>query len=196
MSAELARKYKLTPQGEEALKQWFEERSNKTAEQWSEMVARDGTRLEDVIRASQNVRLDEGLDDFMPTILSGDNLAAFQADRIKDRAQRVEREADTKVQRLDAIVGLSEAQKDQVFGIMARSSRDYDSSITLNGALGPIGETPGGDPHEAMLSVLTPDQRATYDAERQRRRTQAAKDMAAVGLTLPPNWEFLDENFR
>ena len=196
MTGELARKYKLSPQGEEALKQWFEERSNKAAEQWSQMIARDGTRLEDVIRASQNVRFDEGLDDFMPTILSGDSLAAFQADRIKERAQRVEREADTKVQRLDAIVGLSEAQKDQVFGIMARSSPDYDSSITLNGALGPIGATPGGDPHEAMLTVLTPDQRVRYDAERQRRRTQAAKDMAAVGLTLPPNWEFLDENFR
>jgi hypothetical protein len=83
-----------------------------------------------------------------------------------------------------------------VFGIMARSSPDYDSSITLNGALGPIGATPGGDPHEAMLTVLTPDQRVRYDAERQRRRTQAAKDMAAVGLTLPHNWEFLDENFR
>jgi hypothetical protein len=47
-----------------------------------------------------------------------------------------------------------------------------------------------------MLSVLTPDQRTAYDAETARRRAQAAKDMAAVGLTLPPNWEFLDEDFR
>jgi hypothetical protein len=196
LTGELSRKYKLTPQGQAQLKEWFEERSNQMAQQWSDMVARDGTRLEDVIRASHDVRIDEGLDDYMPNLLSGDALATFKAERMKERGQRVEREADTKVQRLDAVVGLSDAQKDQVFGIMARGSRDYDPSMALNGALGPIGATPGGNPHEAMLSVLTPDQRTAYDAETARRRAQAAKDMAAVGLTLPPNWEFLDEDFR
>jgi hypothetical protein len=196
MTGELTRKYNLTPQGQEALKQWFEEQSNKTAQQWSEMVARDGTSLKDVIRASHDVRLDEGLDAFMPSLLSGDNLAAFQTERMAERVQRVQQEADTKVQRLNAIVSLDEAQKDQIFGIMARGSRDYDPSMPLDGALGPIGPTPGGDRHEAMLSVLNPDQRAAYEAETLRRREKAAKDMAAIGLTLPPNWEFLDEDFR
>ncbi len=196
MTGELARKYNLTPEGQEALKQWFVEQSNKTAKQWSEMVARDGTRLEDIIRASHDVRFDEGLDDFMPSLLSGDQLAAFQAERLAERMQRVQHEADTKVQRLDAIVGLDEAQKDQVFGIMVRGSREYDPSMIIDGALGPVGPTPGGNPREAMLSVLSADQRAAYEAETARRRAEAAKDMAAVGLTLPPNWEFLDENFR
>jgi hypothetical protein len=196
MTGELTRKYHLTPQGQEALKQWFEEQSNKTAQQWSEMVARDGTCLKDVIRASHDVRLDEGLDAFMPSLLSGDNLAAFQTERMAERVQRVQQEADTKVERLDAIVSLDAAQKDQIFGIMARGSRDYDPSMPLDGSLGPIGPTPGGDRHEAMLSVLNPDQRAAYEAETLRRREKAAKDMAAVGLTLPPNWEFLDEDFR
>jgi hypothetical protein len=108
----------------------------------------------------------------------------------------VEHEADTKVQRLNAIVKLDEAQKDQIFGIMARGSRDYDPSMVLDGVQGPIGATPGGNRREAMLSVLTPDQRAAYEAETLRRREEAAKDMAAIGLTLPPNWEFLDEDFR
>jgi hypothetical protein len=196
MTGELARKYNLTPQGQEALKQWFEERSNEAAKRWSEMVARDGTRLEDVIRASHDVRLDEGLDAFMPSILSGDKLAAFNAERMAERAQRVEREADTKVQRLDAIVGLDPAQRDQVFGIMARGSREYDPSMNLEGALGPIGATPGGNPRDAMLAVLNPDQRAAYEAETRRRREEAAKDMTAIGLTLPPGWEMLDEDFR
>jgi len=195
MTGELARKYSLTPQAQESLKQWFEEQSNIKAKQWSEMVARDGTRLEDVIRASQNVRLDEGLDAFMPSILSGDQLSAFNDDRMTERVQRVEHEADTKVQRLNAIVGLEEAQREQVFGIIARSSREYDPTMTLESARGPIGPTPGGNPHEAMLSVLNPNQRAAYEAETLRRRMAAAKDLAEIGLTLPPNWEMLDESF-
>lgn len=196
ITGELARKYKLTPQGQEALKQWFVEESNKTAKQWSDMVARDGTRLEDVIRASREVRLDEGLDAFMPSLLSGDQLAAFQAERTAERMQRMQQEADTKVQRLNAIVGLDEAQKDQIFGIMVRGSREYDPAMIIDGALGPVGATPGGNPHEAMLSVLTPDQRAAYEAELSRRRAEAAKDMEAIGLTLPANWEMLEEGFR
>ena len=47
-----------------------------------------------------------------------------------------------------------------------------------------------------MLSVLRPEQRAAYEAERQRRRDEAAKNMEAIGLTLPPTWEMFDDNFR
>ena len=195
LTGELARKYNLTPQGQAALKQWFQDQSNAAAKRWSEMVAREDTRLEDVIRASREVRLDEGLDSFMPSLLSGEQLTAFQTERRAERAQRVEHEADLKMQRLNAIVGLDEAQREQVFGIMARNSRDYDPSMGLEGAHGPIGPTPAGNPHEAMLSVLRPDQRAAYEAETARRRTEAAKNMEAVGLTLPPNWEIWDENF-
>jgi hypothetical protein len=39
---------------------------------------------------------------------------------------------------------------------------------------------------------LRADQRAAFEAERQHRREEAMKDMEAVGLTLPPNWEMLD----
>ena len=196
LTGELARKYNLTPQGQAALKQWFQDQSNAAAKRWSEMVARDDTRLEDVIRASREVRLDEGLDSFMPSLLSGEQLTAFQTERMAERAQRVEREADMKMQRLNSIVGLDETQREQVFGIMARNSRDYDPSMNLEGAHGPIGATPGGNPREAMLSVLNPDQRAAYDAETARRRAEAVKNMEAIGLTLPPNWEMLDEDFR
>ena len=196
LTGELARKYNLTPPGQAALKQWFEEQSNAAAKRWSDMVARDDTRLEDVIRTSREVRLDEGLDAFMPSLLSGDQLSAFQTERREERAQRVEREADLKMQRVNAIVGLDEAQREQVFAIMARSSRDYDPSMGVEGAHGPIGPTAGGNPRDAMLSVLNLDQRAAYEAETARRREEAAKNMEAIGLTLPPNWEMLDEDFR
>ena len=192
MTGELARKYALTPEGQQALKQWFETKSNEEAKRWTEMLGKDGTRLEDVMRASRDVRPDEGLDAFMPTILSGEKLTAFQTERMGERVQRVEHEADAMVQRLDGIVKLDEAQRDQVFGIMARGSKEYVPTMVLDGARGPIPPTPAGDRNAAMLAVLNPDQRATYEVEKQRRREEATKDLGAMGLTLPANWEMLE----
>jgi hypothetical protein len=160
------------------------------------MVARDGTTLEDLMKATRDVRPDAGLDTFMPTILHGEKLEQFRSERLTERAQRVESEADMRVQRLDGIVGLDEAQRDQVFGIMARNSRDYDPQMVLEGTGGQISAAPTGNAQEAMLAVLRPEQRAAYDAERKRRREEAQKDLESIGLTLPPNWDMFGDDFR
>jgi hypothetical protein len=193
MAGELARKYNLGPQQQEWLKQWFENKAKEDGKAWSDMITREGTTLEDVMKASRNVRPDAGLDSFMPTILHGEKLEEFRKERLAERAQRVESEADRRVQRLDSIVGLDEAQRDQVFGIVARSSKDYDPQMAIEGVGGQISSAPTGNPQEAMLSVLRPEQRAAYDAERKRRRDEAAKDLESIGLTLPPNWDMFDD---
>lgn len=193
MTGELARKYALPPQSQALLKQWFVEKTNEEATRWSDLVANDQTRLEDVMRASRDVRPDEGLDTFMEGVLSGDQLAAFKTERLAERAARVQQEADMKVQRLDSIVGLDETQRDQVFAVVARGSRDYDPTMRLEGAGGELEAAPVGNRQAAILAVLKPDQRAAYEAERQHRREEAAKDLEAMGLTLPPDWEMLDE---
>lgn len=194
MTGELARKYDLTAQQQESLKQWFEQKSAADAKRWSDLVAQDGTRLEDVMRASRDVRPDDGLDPVMEHILSGDKLTAFKTERMAQRAERVQQDADMRVQRLDTIVHLDDTQRDQVFGIMARASRDYDPAMKLEGMDGEIGATAGGDRQQAMLAVLRPEQRAAYQAEQQRQRDEAAKNMEAIGLTLPPTWDPLDGN--
>jgi hypothetical protein len=196
MTGELARKYDLGPQQQQWLKQWFEKKSNDEAKAWSDMIAREGTTLEDVMKASRDVRPDAGLDSFMPTILHGEKLEQFRTERLAERAQRVESQADMRVQRLDSIVQLDEAQRDQVFGIMARSSKDYDPQMVLEGVSGPISAAPTGNPQEAMLAVLRPEQRAAYEAEQKRRREEAAKDLEAIGLTLPPGWDMFGDDFR
>ena len=88
---------------------------------------------------------------------------------------------------------LSAAQRDQVFGIMARGSRDYDPTMQLEGVTGAIGTTGTGDRQEAMLSVLKPEQRAVYQAEQQRRRDETAKTLDGIGLTLPADWDMLND---
>lgn len=193
MTGELARKYDLNPQQQAALAQWFEARSGENAKRWNDLVASDSTRLEDLMRASRDVRPDDGLDEFMAKTLTGEKLTAFQTERMAERAERVQQAADRQVARLDAMVGLDAAQREQVFGVAARTSRDYDPGMKLEGASGDIGATPTGDRQTALLSVLRPDQRAAYDAARQKRQEDAAKDAASIGLTLPANWNPLDD---
>lgn len=191
---ELARKYDLSPAQQAALKQWFEGKSEEHSRQYNDLVQKDGTRLQDLMKASMDVRPDDGLDEFMAGTLSGEKLAAFQTERMAERAERVQQEADRKVQRLDEIVTLDDGQRDQVFGIMARNSKDFDPAMGLEGAGGTIGGTTGANPRDAVLSVLRPDQREAYEAGRRQRLDEARKDMESVGLTLPPDWETPDED--
>jgi hypothetical protein len=196
LTGELARKYDLTAEQQAAVKGWFEEKAKEEAKRWNDLVGEEHTRVEDLMRAAQNVRPDKGLDGFMEGVLSGDKLTAFKTERMTERAQRVESQADMKVQRLDSLVGLDDAQRDEVFAIMARGSPDYDPSMRLEGARGEIGVVPSENSRDAMLAVLRPEQRAIYDAERKRRREEAEKDLASIGLTLPPEWEMFDSDFR
>jgi hypothetical protein len=193
MTGELARKYDLTDSQQESLRKWFEQKSEADAKAWSELLGSESTTFEDMIRASHDVRPDDGLDTFMETQLRGEKLTQFKTERMAERAERVQQEADRLVQRLDSVVGLDDQQRDQVFGIMARSSRDYDPGMQLEGIGGEIGSTPSGGRQEAMLSVLRPEQRQAYQAEQARRRAEAAADLNAIGLSLPPNWDLLDD---
>ncbi|MFA7232641.1 MAG: hypothetical protein WC076_00870 [Terrimicrobiaceae bacterium] len=192
-TGELARKYLLTPRQQDELKSWFETKGNEEGKRWNDLVASDNTRLEDLVQAARDVRPYDGLDQFMARQLRGEKLAAFQAERMDERAQAVQQEADQRVQRLDAIVGLDERQRDQVFDIIARSSRDYDPSMQIHGVTGEIAAAPAANRRANLLTILRPDQRRAFEAEQQRRRTEAAKDLETMGLTLPEGWEFFDE---
>ena len=193
LTGELARKYDLTPEGRETLRKWFDWKVNMEAKRWTELMGTDGIRIQDMMRASKDIRVDEGLETVMAGVLPPEKLATFTTERKAERAQKVQQEADMKVQRLDSIVQLDDAQRERVFGIMARGSKDYEPTMKLEGANGEVGATPGGDRQAAMLAILRPDQRAAYDTEQKRRRDEAAKNMEAVGLTLPTDWQMLDD---
>ncbi len=192
MVGELTRKYNLTTAQQETVKKWFAQKAEEDAKNWTDLVSRKGTTLDDLAKESRNTRPDKGLDSLMETMLSGDKLASFKSERATEKAARIQQEADRRVEQVNSIVQLDDSQRDQVFGIMARNSPDYDSSIKLEGSSGDIGNLPAGSPEAATLAVLKPEQRAAYEAERQRRREEAEKDMKSIGLTLPETWNFLD----
>jgi uncharacterized protein YoxC len=189
---ELARKYGLNPTQQEALKLWFAQKAEADAKKYNELALRDGTSAMELMKYSMESRPDEGLDGFMGTMLSGEKLAAFQNEQLAEKSRRVQNEADMKVERLDQIVGLDAQQRDQVFGIMARNSKDYVPSMGLEGGVGQITEVAGSNSRDAMMSVLRPEQRAAYEAERETRRKTAQEELKTFGLSLPPNWDMLD----
>lgn len=184
MTGELTRKYDLTPQQREALRVWFEAKSEENARNWTALVAQDGTRMEDLMKASRDVRPDDGLDEFMQRTLSGEKLKEFTGERRAERIERVQQEADAKVTQLDRIVALDESQRGEVFSLMARSSRDYDPTLGLEGVSG--GKVTNRE--QAVLRVMKPEQRDAYQAAQEARREEAAKNIEAMGLTLPPDW--------
>ncbi len=193
LCGELARKYDLDEAQQETLRKWFERRAEEEAKRFSDLVAREGTSMQDVMRAARDIRPDDGLDEAMAGILGGDRLAAFKATRLEERAARVQQEADMRLERLDGIVGLDETQRDQVFALMARNSRDYDSSMQFDGVdQSAISSLPAGSSRDAVLSVLRPDQRQAYEAHQQQRRAEAARELGEIGLALPANWDMLD----
>ncbi|MFZ9936299.1 MAG: hypothetical protein ACO3JG_04490 [Luteolibacter sp.] len=189
MTGEYARKYDLDARQQDALGKWFEAKAEDNAREWTRLVTQDGTRLEDLMKAAGDVRADDGLDEFMPQVLTGDKLAQFQTERMGERVQRVQNKADSKTERLNSIVSLDDTQRDQVFGIMARNSSDYLPSMQLEGGVSEIATSNAADKQQAIMDVLRPDQREAYHQEMQRRREEAAKDLKAIGLALPADWD-------
>ena len=181
---ELARKYDLNPNQQESLQQWFSEKSRTDRKKWNDLISSDDTTYMQWVKSIRNDRTDEGLDPVMEGLLKGPQLEAFKAERLEERSQRVQQYADMQVQRINEIVQLDPAQTDQLFGIMAQSSPDYDASIRLEGATGEIAPA-NLHPRDALKSVLRPDQLAKYEEARQRRLMEAAQ----VGVELPSDWD-------
>ncbi|MDA0814923.1 MAG: hypothetical protein O3C21_21290 [Verrucomicrobia bacterium] len=195
VAGEYARKYNLDDRQHAALNDWLDEMAEKNGEKFASLVADESSGLEDFIRASKDFQNPLGLDAYMESMLEGDALAAYQADRMEERVLNVQQEADRKVERLDRMVGLDDAQADEVFNLMARGSADFDPEMRIEGLSGDVSPIAAGkDREEAVMAVLRPDQIATYEQTVGQRRVEAEEDMRALGLRPPENWNIWDED--
>jgi hypothetical protein len=191
--AEMTEKYGLTTDQQEAVKKWFEDKSEADAARGRELLDKPDAGLQDLIAAGRGQRPDDGLDEMMAGTLSPEQLAAYRADRLQERAASVEKEANRRVSQLNEVVQLDEAQQDKVFAIMARSSDNYDPAMQLEGlGTDEAALAEGASRDEAILAVLRPDQRQAYEADRQRRRDEAAKNLEAMGLKPPADLGVLE----
>lgn len=192
-AGELARKYSLTAAQQESLKQWLDQNAVDQAKRYTDLVSQEGTKLEDLAKAASDVRVDDGLDQFMEATLRGDKLAAYKSGRMLEKVDSVQQEADMKVTRLDGIVKLDDTQRGQVFGVMARGARDFDPTMQFEGlGTDTAALQSGKSKQDAILGVLRPEQREAYEAERIKRREAARKEMEEIGLTLPDDFKSFD----
>jgi hypothetical protein len=191
----LTRKYHLDASQQAALKKWQEAQADTEAKVFRALATSESITLEDMIKASQAPRRHTGLDRFMEGLLTGDDLNAFKSDRMTERVENVQNEAEQRVSRLHREVELDESQQDQIFAIMARSSPDFDPAMRFEG----LGDdtaalAPGQSRHDAIMAVLRPDQRQQYEERRAARRREAEIEFNELGLKLPDTWDLFADD--
>ncbi len=194
IAAHMGEAYHLNEAQQKALQQWMGERAIEDAEKFNQIAYGENSKLEDMIKAAKYQKPKKGLDSFMESTLKGSELQRYKSDRLIERNQEIETEANNRLNRLTQAVELNEDQQDRVFAIMARSSPDFDPSTKLSIPLGNDlrSITPGQDREQAIRSVLSADQIRQYDAYRQAQFQAAQRDAAEMGIKLPPNWDLFE----
>lgn len=194
-AGELARKYNLDESQQKSLENWLHLKAEENSTNYSRILNDESTGLVDWIRSSRELSEADGLDEFMERTLRGEALTQFKEERLRERVERVQAEADRKVHRLGNIVELDEAQKDEIFVLMARGSRDFDPSMQFEGLGNDTSAlVPGQSRDDAIMKVLRPDQVETYERHRLGSLEEARRELNEIGLTLPDNWDLLDED--
>lgn len=194
LAGHYAREYNLSEQGQAELKEWFRQREEANAQAFNDVIQSDTSGFVDFVRVMEMTEDSErGLDEFMEGQLQGEELAAFQAERLQERVDSVQREANRRLHRLDEAVGLDENQLDEMFGVMARGSSRYRTGMEFDGMGGETGRLEGRARDAAIRQVLRPDQLQRYEQLQAERRMKAEKEMRRMGMTLPRDWELLDD---
>jgi len=194
LAAHMAEAYHLNETQQKALEQWLAEKAAQDAETFIQTAYGENSRLEDLVKAVRYLEPRRGIDEFMERTLTGPEKQRYTTDRAIERANKLENEANGRLQRLQQAVPLDEAQQDQVFAIMARSSPDFDPSVRLDLPQGHdmTHIRPGADREAAIMQILRPDQRRQYEAYRQRQREAAERSAAENGFKLPQNWDLFE----
>ncbi|MFP6872320.1 MAG: hypothetical protein VCA55_02330, partial [Verrucomicrobiales bacterium] len=76
---------------------------------------------------------EEAIEEILKEELTADQFAQFEREQLEEDTERVQGRANWELGRLDQALELSEAQEDQVFGILVRQSDDYDESMAIEG---------------------------------------------------------------
>ena len=114
----------------------------------------------------------DGMNAMLKETLTPEQYEQYDKKQTAERVQRLERQANWQTDRLGRRLNLTEQQKDQVFGIMVKSSDPNLEVETGTGAAAPT--TADADRDAAIKAILTPEQRAIYeqDAARDQERRE------------------------
>jgi Spy/CpxP family protein refolding chaperone len=119
----------------------------------------------------------DGMNAMLKESLTPEQYEQYDKKQTAERVQRLERQANWQTDRLGQRLNLTEQQKDQVFGIMVKSSDPNLEVETGTGAEAP--SAANADRDAAIKAILTPEQRAIYeqDAAREQERRDRWRGM-------------------
>ncbi|MGC6425583.1 MAG: hypothetical protein ACON5H_01140 [Akkermansiaceae bacterium] len=195
MVGEWAGDYDLSVAEKERLREWFKDRSRERAEAFSKVVRSNESGFVDFVQATEyDWRDAEGAEDLMEKILAGEELEDFKEKRLTERYESVQDESYRNLNRLDEIVELDPEQHAHAFGIMMRSSKDYREGMEFEGMEQGRGKLDRDGRWAAVDQILRPGQRNQLQAYRDEQKAEAEREMAKVGLSLPKDWELLEND--
>jgi len=135
------------------------------------------SELDDDSRSMQEIMESQGdfwrnnedeIEGILKEELSSEQFEKFERVQLEEDTESVQRRANWELGALDSALELSEAQEDQVFGILVRQSDDYDEAMAIEGIetdLPPAALADDVSKEDAIRSVLTPDQTETYNSK-------------------------------
>jgi hypothetical protein len=186
------RKYDLTDRQQAELREWLDQRAEENAADFVTVLTNPQASFLDLIAAGEDAERNiEGIDGFMESQLRGQALADFKQDRMMERIESVEHEANGRLHRLDNLVELDAEQEDQLFYMMARGSQQYVPALEIEGMTGSRISMDTTQRNREIRTVLRPEQIEIFDANRRQRREDAEREMGEIGLRLPDNWDEL-----
>jgi hypothetical protein len=191
--SEWTRNYTLTAAQRNELRGHFKKRSEENAEKINEVINSDQSGFVEFVQATENDWRDfEETNDLMEGFLEGEELEQFQEERLAQRVEAVQEEADRKLGRLDEIVTLSDEQQAELFRVMARGSEDYRPEVNpqdYRGATSPLDRMARD---AAINSALTPVQRKSLDEYRENQLREVAEQWDRYQLAPPKDFDLLE----
>ncbi len=166
-----------------ALRAHLETMDKENQEKMQSAMGKD-MKLEDLIAMRRNGgnNPQKAVDDWAAANLSGDQAESYKAKRLTEKSEQITRSANAQLDGLDRELSLSEEQKDKVFNILVQTDQNYDASMKLEGidATASVGEGQSRD--DAIAAVLSPDQKAKYDARQTERKSRESRFMQMLGV--------------
>ena len=107
--------------------------------------------------------------DILKEELTPEQYEDFEREQLVEKTERVQRDSDRELSRLDRELDLTESQEDQVFGILVQTNSDYDASMAIEGADATVSVNEGTAKEDAIRSVLDAEQAAKFDKSNEER---------------------------
>jgi len=135
------------------------------------------SELDDESRSMQEIMESQGdfwrnnedeIEGILKEELSSEQFEQFERLQLEEDTENIQRRANWELGAIDRELDLTEAQEDQVFGILVRQSDDYDDSMAIEGIetdLPAAALAEDVSKEDAIRSVLTPEQTETYNSK-------------------------------